>query len=271
MLVIAFHNYITESGDIDFLKKHFNKLSKIFHFLEKYRYKSELLREGVGGGWAEGVLKRGAIAFTNICYVRSLECFRDLSKKLGKADFEKEFHEKYERVKAAINQKLWSDGKEGFYIDWQGFNRHHYFASDSNILSILWDVVDRNNIKYLDKKLDKLAHKSKVPMPVAESKYFIARVFFLNLIGGLKNYHIDFSWSWLGSAYALAKLKIGQKKEAIKILEKIAYVIVRDKTVSEVYFSNKPVEVMFYESEKPWAWGAGMFLYACSKAGFKVK
>ena len=86
----------------------------------------------------------------------------------------------------------------------------------------------------------------------------------------MKNYHIDFSWTWLGSIYALAKLKIGQRKEAVNILEKISRVIVRDGTVHEIYNNDKPVSIFFYKSEQPWAWSAGLFLYTCKKAGFKV-
>jgi len=108
-------------------------------------------------------------------------------------------------------------------------------------------------------------------MPVAENKYLIFRIFIVNLLGGMKHYHINFSWTWLGSIYALAKLKIGRKKEALQILAKIAGAIVRDGIVHEIYYNNKPVNIFFYKSEAPWAWSAGLFLYACKMAGFKVK
>ena len=271
MLIIAFHHYIKNSNDIKFLKNNFSKLIKIFEFLKKHSYKNGLLKESLGGGWAEAVLKRGAVAFTNMCYAESLFCIKELANLLGKTNEAKEFDAKYKQIKEIINQKLWSDKDGGFYSDWSGFNRHHYFASDGNILAILWGIADKNKISILDKRLKKLMAKSNVPMPVAESKYIIFRIFIINLLGGMKNYHIDFSWTWLGSIYVLAKLKIGKRAEVVSILEKISRVIVRDGTVHEIYNNDKPVSLFFYKSEQPWAWSAGLFLYACKKAGFKVK
>ena len=270
MLIIAFHHYIKSTNDIKFLKENFSKLIKIFQFLNRYSYKNGLLKEGLGGGWAEGVLKRGAVAFTNMCYAQSLLCAGELADSLGKTDLASEFEAKYKELKKAINQKLWSNKDSGFYSDWHTFRRHHYFASDSNILSILWNIADKDKILILDRRLKKLMSRSSIPMPAAESKYVIFRIFLINLMGGMKNYHIDFSWTWLGCIYALAKLKIGKKAEALKILEKIARVIVRDGTVHEIYYNNKPVSILFYKSEQPWAWSAGLFLYACEQAGFKV-
>jgi len=271
MLILAFHHYIKNSNDIKFLRQNFSKLIKIFEFLDNHSYKNGLLKESLGGGWAEAVLKRGAVAFTNMCYAESLLCIKELAKLLEKNDIARKFDAKYKQIKETINQKLWSDKDGGFYSDWHGSNRHHYFASDGNILAILWGIADKNKTAILDKRLKKLMSKSIVPMPVAEDKYLIFRIFIINLLGGMKHYHINFSWTWLGSIYALAKLKIGQKREAIKILEKIARVIVRDGTVHEIYYKDKPVSIFFYKSEQPWAWSAGLFLYACKMAGFKVK
>jgi glycogen debranching enzyme len=271
MLILAFHHYVKNSGDLNFLKQNFSKLQNIYHFLDRHSYKNGLLKESLGGGWAEAVMKRGAVAFTNMCYAESLRCFSDLARIAGKLEISEEFKNKYQQIKTTINNTLWSDKDGGFYSDWRGLNRHHNFASDGNILAILWGIADKNQTSILLKRLDKLMAKSRVPMPVAEDKYLIFRIFIFNLLGGMKHYHINFSWTWLGSIYALAKLKIGRKKEALQILVKISKAIVRDGIVHEIYYNNKPVKLFFYKSEAPWAWSAGLFLYACKMAGLKVK
>ena len=271
IFIIAFHHYIKKTDDIKFLRANFSKLVKIFKFLQNHSYKNGLLKESFGGGWAEGILKRGAIAFTNICYVRSLQCMKELADLIDKTEEAKFYALKAKRLNAKINQVLWSDDKEGFYSDWHGLSRHHFFAADSNILAILWGIADKDQTAKIDRRLNKLMAKSSIPMPVAESKYRAIRIFWTYLFSGMKNYHINFSWTWLGSSCALAKLKIGKKEQAVKILAKIAAAIVRDGTVHEIYYNDKPVNIFFYKSETPWAWSAGLFLYACEKAGFEVR
>ena len=269
--LIAFCQYIEESGDLKFLSENWLKLEKAISVLKKYCYRSGLLREKIGGGWAESVLKRGAITFTNICFARSLFCLGVLARKLGREKDSARYERWFKRVVKAINKRLWSEANGGFYSDWVGFSRHHHFTSDGNLLAIWWGIAGRRRARAIEKRLDEMLAAAEVPLPLTLDKYFWWRIFFLNHLGGMKNYHASFSWTWLASAAALAKLKLKKKKEAVEILERIAKAIVRDRTVHEIYYGGKPVNLFFYKSEKPWAWAAGLFLYTASESGFNLR
>lgn len=269
-LVIAFYQYIKKTKDKAFLAAHFGQLQKIYKFLSKHSYRSGLLREPVGGGWAESILKRGAIAYTNMCYLESIRCMARMSAILGKTKKAQEFSALAHKVHQAIDGKLWEQSKGGFYSDWYGFSRHHHFNADGNLLALWWQIADREKSKKINIKIDELLSDSDPPIQQTSERYFFWRVFFTNQISGMKHYHTRFSWLSLGCFAALAKIEIGKKEEGIRIIKKIAQVINKYQTVHEILFNGKPVDLFFYQSEQPWAWAAGMFLYASKKAGYKV-
>ena len=81
---------------------------------------------------------------------------------------------------------------------------------------------------------------------------------------GMADYH-NRGCLWLqpGITYAISLWKVGQKKEAKEFLERIAKHIVKYNGVYEVYEKDgTPVKRLFYQSEHPFAWSAGLFLYA---------
>lgn len=268
VFIVAFLKYFQASNDLSFLKKNITKLEKILTLLEDNTYKNGLLHERIGGGWAESVLKRGAIAYTNMCYSESYRAMSLLEESLGNKQKEKEFSDKYLHIKQTINDKLWDDSRGGFYSDWVGLSRHHHFNADGNLLAILWDIADPLKAKKIDEQLDYLLENFDIPVPLTSDKYSFLRIFFANRWGGIKDYHVAFSWLWLGALAAVAKKKLGQKKTAINILEKISKQIIKDNNVCEIYFNNKPVNVKFYKCERPWAWSAGMFIYACEQLDY---
>lgn len=265
VLIISFYEYIEATNDLNFLKKNLSKLQKIFNFLDCHKYKNGLLKEAVGGGWAESVLKRGAISYTNMCYARSLYCMSKLCSKINLQKDSKSFHKNFLEIKEAINKNLWHDKREGFYSDWVGLNRHHYFNSDGNLLAILWNIADSNQAKKIEKHLDRLVKVSHPPLALTRDSYFFWRIFFTNQIAGLKNYHTTFSWLWLGCLTALAKQKLGKINQAKEIINEITNAIIKEGTVNKIFENGKPTHSLFYKSEKPWAWSAGLFIYTCKK------
>lgn len=271
VFIIAFYEYTVKSGDLSFLKKNFSHLEKLVHFLEKFTYKNGLLREAVGGGWAESVLKRGAITYTNMCWAEALNCMEKMALKISRKDRTKYFAKQKNKVKQAIDQSLWEDSGGGYYSDWLGFSRHHYFSADGNLLSIWRKIADKDKTAKINRLLNELLERSDLPIPLTINRYYFWRIYFANQIAGIKQYHIRFSWIWLGCLAALVKYQIGQKDSAKKIILKIAKVIVKDGAVQEIYHHSKPVRKILYKSEKPWAWSAGFFIYACAQIGCQVK
>ena len=85
-----------------------------------------------------------------------------------------------------------------------------------------------------------------------------------NLLGGVENYHTDASWLWIGAWHVIALVKTGQMDAAQTLVSRILNVIVQDRQVNEVHApTGKPLSSMWYTSEAPLTWNAGMILYAC--------
>lgn len=267
--LIALHAYVQESGDMQFFRENSAACEKIVEYLKFHQGEYGLLKEGIGGGWAESVLKRGAIAFTNVCYARSLYCLSELYEAAGNDEHASRHKRHYGVIKDAINEVLWSEKDGGYYSDWYSFRRHHHFATDGNLLAILWGIADQRQVACIQAKIKELCLEDDVPIQLTYGKYSFFRIYPFLRLGGMHEYHVGFSWSWLGCIDAMVKVKLGQKTEAVQILEKIATVMVRDDTVHEIYYRGKSVRTLFYKSENPWAWGAGLFIAACRAAGVK--
>lgn len=268
--LIAAHAYYQTTQDREFLEGYYPKLKRIAAYLSTCEGEFGLLKEGIGGGWAESVLKRGAIAFTNICYARSLVVLSELAMVMEDEAAAERYLKRADGVQAAINTVLWSEEDGGYYSDWYSRRRHHHFATDGNLLAIWWGVANADQAAKIEAKIAELDLEDDVPIRLAYDPYDFWRVYLFNRIAGLKDYHVGFCWTWLGCIDVLVKLKLGEREAALNFLERIAQVIARDKTVHEIYDKGKAVHTPFYKSEEPWAWGAGLFLYACAQAGFTV-
>jgi glycogen debranching enzyme len=269
--IIALAEYLEKSHDKMFAREAYPKLKKILDFLQSQEDEHGLLKEGIGGGWAESVLKRGEISFSNICYTQAYFCMAKISRTLKFKQEALKYQKRGELLRQKVNIIIWSDEDGGYYSDWIGHKRHHHFATDSNLLAILWDIADEEQTKKIQHKINELSLEDEIPIKLAYNKYSFWRIFIFNRIGGMKDYHVGFSWTWLGCVDVLVRLKLNQKSQALKNLQKIAQVIVRDQTVHETYKHGQAVSTLFYKSENPWAWGAGLFVYACKEAGITLE
>jgi glycogen debranching enzyme len=271
IIFIALYDYVKATNDWEFFYQHLPRLERILAYLERKEDGHGLLKEGMGGGWAESILKRGAISFTNMCYARALWSMAELCRE-GVVDqgLVEQYERRYAGIKSVINSRLWSEDGGGFYSDWFGHLRHHHFATDGNLLAIWWGIADGAQAKKIQEKINYLALESDVPIKLAYDPYDYWRIFFISRIAGIKDYHVGYSWLWLGCVDVLVKLRMHRKDEAIATLGRIAEKIQEDGTVHEIYDKGKAVKTLLYKSENPWAWGAGMFLLACSEAGFSL-
>ncbi|MBU6388910.1 hypothetical protein KGQ71_00140 [Patescibacteria group bacterium] len=271
ILIIAFWDYIQQSGDEQFARDHIDQLHRVMEFLSRQVDEKELLKEAMGGGWAESVLKRGAISFTNMCYLKALWTMEEMSRQFGEEEKAESYRQRAERVRASIQKWLWSDDDGGYFSDWYGTHRHHHFATDGNLLAVWWDIATPQQAEKIQEKITALALEDEVPIRLAYDQYDFWRICIYNRVGGMKDYHVGFSWTWLGCVDAIAKQKCGEPALAANILERIADVIVRDGTVHEIYNKGKAVRTPLYKSENPWAWGAGIFLLACAELGYNLE
>ena len=74
---------------------------------------------------------------------------------------------------------------------------------------------------------------------------------------GMREYHNEMQWLWTTGLVLLAESNESRRKRLISAL---AALLDGEEWISEVYLGNKPFRNLWYRSEEPFAWSAGMIL-----------
>lgn len=232
-------------------------VEKALHYL-KSRERHGLLWDGDMAEWMDSIHKSGILLYTNIIYWRMLIRLADW---LAPINLKKsrQFRSKAESISAALRERLWS-GK--FFADWHDSSRHDYFYSFGNLLAITWGLTSDEESKTILIEAEKT--KIGFTLETNTQAYPWWRVWWLSHLAGIADYqNCGFLWWQPGLAYILALTKMGKRKEAEKLLENMAEQVVNDGGFYECYDRDgKPVKRLFYQAEHPFAWAAGMFLWA---------
>lgn len=205
-----------------------------------HRFGDNLISEWFQCEWADAVLKVGKMFYTNLLYWKAT----------GDT-----------RVKRLLNETFWNGQ---YFADWVDYKRQDYFASHPNMLAIVWGLANRKQAESILRFAKKYcwngwALRSNHP------GYPWWRIPVQNHLVGLSDYHNGLLWLQPGILYAVALYKTGAQKEANIVFENISKKIEEYDGVYEVYEKNgKPVRRLFYRAEEPFAWSAGLFLWADS-------
>jgi len=262
LTVLATWEYVNRTQDFNFAQKHYSQLKKALTWYIG-RSHNHLLRDWFLCEWADAVLKVGKTLYTNVLYWKALEDMSGLAKLLNnKADAEK-FSRLSADVKEWVNREFW---KENYFSDWIDYKRHHYFYSHGNMLACWSGLADSAQSKQILKFADKFCWHD-FTLEENYPKYPWARIPFWNHLVGMGDYH-NRGCLWLqpGILYSLVLKKYGQKKKSMVVLRAISNQIVKHQGVYEIYEKDgQPVSRRFYQAETPFAWSAGMFIYAYHK------
>ena len=256
LLIIAFMEYYNATHNTKFLNRHLHELENAVQW---FKPENGLIKEGLYAGWADSIKKQGYVLYSNVCYAHALFSLSELftaTQETKKAD---KYLQLFEETKKRINKSFWNGS---YYMDWIDDKPHNYFSTDGNLLAIIWDIANKDQSKSIEEKIEEFNINSPMPSltnyPEYSAKYVSPFLRFM----GLKEYHNGLAWAWLGALDAIAKSRLGLKKEAKAVLEDIAEIFVKYKGVYEVYRDRKPVRQLFYKSENNFAWSAGLFIVA---------
>jgi glycogen debranching enzyme len=264
LFVIALHEYIKKTGEVDFLSENIPKVEKIMEWNFLQDKDGDLLIEENGySTWADSINKKGKVLYSNVCHAHALYCLSELFKRLKDEKQSEKYSSLHCKVKEKINAIFWSGE---YYIDWIDDGKiHNYFSTDGNILAIIWNIADKTKARHIE-ECSHIFDINDVPSQAVHPSYPNNLVSAQVKLIGLSDYHNGVSWLFLGALNALAKNKLGMRKEATQILEKMAELIVKHKGVYEIYEKDgKPVKRLFYRSEFPFAWSSGLFIYAAKE------
>jgi glycogen debranching enzyme len=250
MTIIAAAEYMRRSKDKQFITIHKTQLLNSLAWYTK-QFGENLITEWFLCEWADAVLKAGCTLYTNILYWKALGDMGMLTKQ--------------KMLGTEIQKQFWTGN---YFADWIDWKRQDYLSSHGNLLAIVFGFCTRKQ------SLSILSHIKKKndygwTVDTNAPKYPPWRIPVWNYLVGMGDYHNrGCLWLQSGILYALALEKVGRQKEAAFRLLCIAKQIVRWNGVYEVYERNgSPVNRLFYKSEHPFAWSAGLFVWASSMIG----
>lgn len=261
LLIIATVNYFQASGDSDFLQLYWDVLQRAIRWLGTFnnRREGELLYQQAYADWADSIDRRGYGLYTNVIYWKAL---KSMSLLAGEIDFPEDsdrYNRLAERTAASINTLLWRPAL-GHYASTDTLD---HLSSAGNLLATAWQLADPDQANSILEVLHKSGMANPVPTQVAFPAYPKKRIAIENRIGGMAKYHTEAAWLWIGAWHIIALLKYGRTDEARTLLTAIAQIIVRDQQVHEVYGRDgKPLSSIWYRSEAPLTWNAGMVIYS---------
>ncbi len=259
MAIIAMRSYIESSGDLRFLKENYGILEKGLVWYWK-KFHMGLVREWFLCEWADAVLKIGHTLYTNVLYWKAIGDMAWMAKKLKKKTESAMYYAWQEKIQALLQSRFWNGV---FFADWIDYARHDYLATHANMLAIAFGLATKTQATSI------LAYAKEHcwngwTLESNYPRYEWWRIPLLQRVVGMADYH-NRGCMWLqpGIWYAIALATVGRKKEGKLVLEAISKKIVEAQDVYEVFEKNgKPVRRTIYRSEGPFAWTAGVYLWA---------
>jgi len=265
LFLITVHEYVKVSENLDFITRNYDLLKKVTDWNFTLDEDDDLLiEEGYYANWADSVRKRGKVLYTNVLHYEAIRVFAELCKMIDKKEEYTHYYKISEAIKKRINDLFWHDT---FYIDWIHRHKHMYFATDGNVLAILFGVANKEKAHKIQHTIRDLDLDNEFSTKTNFPKYHFRHIFPLFFPIRIHDYHNGLEWLWIGCVDAVSKHKIDMNTQATELLYRIAKKIIEHNGVYEVYFDGQPVKRMFYSSEQGFAWSSGMFVWACHKLG----
>ncbi|RPI33460.1 MAG: hypothetical protein EHM70_05945 [Chloroflexota bacterium] len=260
LLVIAALNYIRQSADHDFLRKHWDAIKRALTWLESFSDQSDgLLRQGAFSDWADSIARQGRVLYTNVIYWKALHEMAEAAKEFGYPHDQAYFSNKARQIRDAINAHFWRPDR-GYFIT---SGRFQNLSSSGNLLAIAWDLADSQQANSILDAMHAYRMADPVPTQVVHPAYPSRFIAIENRIAGVGHYHMQAAWLWIGAWHVIALAKMGRLDQAQELFNRIAAVIARDGEVHEVYGTDgRYISGTWYTSEAPLTWSAGMFVYS---------
>jgi len=261
LMVNAACNYAQKTEDFQFLREHWRQLKLAVQWLQLHRgdHDEILLNQGSYADWADSIARRGKILYTNVVYWKALSMMGTAATSLDLNQDATLYMAEVEALARKVHETFWRSNL-GYFVT---SDRLDQLSSDGNLLAIAWGLASPTQAESILKVMDEADMAVPVPTRVVHPPYPNYLVSVENILGGLTNYHITASWLWLGAWHAIALMEADRLEEAQAIMERITEVIVSDRRVNEVHGPDgKPLQSIWYKSESPLTWNAGMILYA---------
>jgi len=140
LFIIGVDDYVRESGDVDFARANWDRLTKAYQFLRSTYDEQGFPRNfGVGHGWVEGgpLLPVQSEYYQSGLSLEAIRALADLAKLTGKNDMSRELSQAFEAQRAKVEDAFWMNdsGIYAFALD----REHRPIAETSALATVpMW-------------------------------------------------------------------------------------------------------------------------------------
>lgn len=237
--------------------KYLPKIKQSLQYLES-REKHGLLWDGPMSEWNDVVYKWGNLLYSNVLY---WYMYDQLALWFSSHDstWATQLREKRDEIASSLRDRLWN-GK--YFSDWHDYKRQDYLYPFGNSLAVIWGLTTQEETISILQETEKL--RVAFTLETNAPRYPWWRIDVLQRILGMADYQNQgILWWQPVTAHAMALKKSGDVSLATSHLGTVANKIVQDQIIHESYERDgTPVERWLYRSERPFAWGSGMLVWA---------
>jgi len=265
LFVIAAREYLDRSGDLSFCARFDPVMDRAIRWLMRHDHDGDGLIESYWlADWMDSIIKFNKVFNLNVIFYEGLRAYAAL-KMLNK---EIEAAEEFSRAAARVYERLQIFWTGEYFCDWIWGTRRGGFSSDGNVLAMLFGVATPDQAQRVLDHIRARRLDADTPLRISDPIYPAWRVFPMYYLAGIPGYHRTMIWPWLGTLNAICKARYGDRNGAFEDLARIGAWYVQWNGVNEVYDrGGKPVSRLFYTAEIPFAWNAGLYVYAVHTMG----
>ncbi|TMI76471.1 MAG: hypothetical protein E6H05_03510 [Bacillati bacterium ANGP1] len=253
LFIIAAREYFLRTHDMEFCARFEPAMDRAIAWLMSQDRDGDGLIENRHflADWMDSILKKDKDFYLNLLFFEGLRAGRAVKEWLGHADDARRYEELAASTGRALQRVFWNGQ---YFTDWVRGSRHGGFASDGNVLAILFGVASEGQAESILRFIGAQGLDR-------DTFYFLA---------GISDYHRTLIWPWLGTLNAINKFRLGQQDGALADLARIGEWYVARNAVAEVYEQDgRPLSRRFYQAEVPFAWNAGVYVYAVHALGLE--
>lgn len=266
LFLIAAHEYLERTGDIVFCERFTPAMDRAIGWLmHRDRDGDGLLESYFLADWMDSIMKRSKLFNINVIYYVGLRGAEALKRAIGLTEDADRLRRIADRVYERLQEVFWTGE---YFVDWIARRRRGGFSADGNVLAIFFDVATEAQARRILAFIAEHHLDTTTPLRTCYPVYPWWTVFPLYYLAGIPDYHRTLIWPWLGTLNAVGKHRLGDRAAAVTDLARIGEWYIRGNAVNEVYEAGgTPLSRPFYHAEVPFAWNAGVYVYAVHALG----
>ncbi len=268
LFIVAAREYYNHTSDMGFCDRFKPAMDRAIGWLMRHdRDGDGLIENNYLAGWMDSILKKDKVFYLNVTYYEALRAAEALTRTLGLPDEAEEHRLAADRVYARLNAAFWN-GR--YFTDWIRGARRGGLSTDGNVLAMFFGMATEDQSRRILHYIGERGLDDGAPLRTCDPVYPLSQVFPFYILAGIPDYHRTLSWPWLGTLNAVNKGRLGFRDDAIADLSRIAACYLGENAVGEVYEPDgRPVARRFYQAEVPFAWNAGLYVYAVHELGLR--